>query len=84
MLWAQKGKGVTPTAWSEAGCSWKIELLGGEPSEKAWGGCRETVVIDVHHADPLNLKRWNRAKSKGATLSLCNGGRDKAAVPKEQ
>lgn len=64
VLWAQKGKGVTPTVWSEAGCSWKIELLGGEPSEKAWGGCRESVVIDVHHADPLNLKRWNRAKSK--------------------
>lgn len=50
--------------------------------KKPWGRWGKSVVIDVCNADPLNPKRWSRAKSKVVTLSLRNDGRDKACIPK--
>lgn len=67
------------TGW---GGSLETKPAGGGPGEKAGGGRGESVIISVHNADPLNLKGRIRAKSKGVTLSPCNGDRDYAGVPK--
>lgn len=69
---AHKREGVTVDYLDMRGrgSSWDNKLVGGEPSEKAWGGWDKSVVINVHKAYPLNPKRWIRDKSKGATLSF--------------